>query len=685
MLQLINLSKDFAGNPLFTNISWHLKKGERVALVGENGAGKSTLMKIIAGLAEPSDGEIQFARGARAAYLPQDGIVTSGCLLFHEARSAFGELLAMEEELHRIGQSLENSSSDGARQAAPDGSVPDLGEPDRAEQALPLQSHDELLHRYGELQEQFRHQGGYTMESEIGTVLKGLGFSQDDWYRDCGEFSGGWQMRIALARLLLQRPDVLLLDEPTNHLDIEARNWLEEYLCSYPGSVILVSHDRFFMDQVCSRIAEVWNHAISDYHCSYSRYLVQREERVSALREAKRIQDEEVEKTEDFIRRFRYQANKASLVQSRIKQLEKVERIVIPPERKRIRFHFPDAPKSGKIVMELKGLTKAYDSHTVLNRIDFTAEKGERIALVGHNGAGKTTLMSVLAGTSIQGGERIVGHNVVMDYFAQDQANVLDVSRSAWDELYADAPYDMVPRLRDILGAFLFSGDDINKKVGVLSGGERNRLALAKMLLRPSNLLLMDEPTNHLDLFSKEVLLDALKTFDGTVVFVSHDRYFVNGLATRIVEVEAGGLTNYYGDYEYYLEKKEKDDVGATLRGCSVKGGHTGLPLQADGGEIARTKTSSPSALPELPKEERKKGREEEKLRKREEQSRQKKMGEIEAEINRTEKEIARLEEEMNALGFFDDPERGKDGGERHATLNMQLEQLYAEWEGLSG
>jgi len=647
MLQLINLSKDFAGNPLFTNISWHLKKGERVALVGENGAGKSTLMKIIAGLAEPSDGEIQFARGARAAYLPQDGIVTSGCLLFHEARSAFGELLAMEEELHGLGQELERLPHDSPE-------------------------HDQLLHRYGELQEQFRHQGGYTMESEIGTVLKGLGFTQDDWYRDCGEFSGGWQMRIALARLLLQRPDVLLLDEPTNHLDIEARNWLEEYLCSYPGSVILVSHDRFFMDQVCSRIAEVWNHAISDYHCSYSRYLVQREERVSALREAKRVQDEEVEKTEDFIRRFRYQANKASLVQSRIKQLEKVERIVIPPERKRIRFHFPDAPKSGKIVMELKGLTKAYDSHVVLNRIDFVAEKGERIALVGHNGAGKTTLMSVLAGSSFQGGERIVGHNVVMDYFAQDQANVLDISRSAWDELYADAPYDMVPRLRDILGAFLFSG------------GERNRLALAKMLLRPSNLLLMDEPTNHLDLFSKEVLLDALKSFDGTVVFVSHDRYFVNGLATRIVEVEGGGLTNYYGDYEYYLEKKEKDLAGAAPAGAQRV--RTQEPSQqVDNGDIARTKTSSPSALPELPKEERKKGREEEKLRKREEQSRQKKMGEIEAEISRTEKEIARLEEEMNAPGFFDDPERGKEGGERHAALNERLEELYGEWEGLSG
>jgi ATP-binding cassette subfamily F protein 3 len=647
MLHLKQLSKDFAGNPLFTNISWHLKKRERVALVGENGAGKSTLMKIIAGLADPSSGEIQFARGARASYLPQDGIVTSGCLLFHEARSAFGELLAMEEELHGLGQQLEKVPHDSV-------------------------DHEQMLERYGELQEQFRHRGGYTMEAEIGTVLKGLGFQQDDWYRDCGEFSGGWQMRIALARLLLQRPDVLLLDEPTNHLDIEARNWLEEYLCNYPGSVILVSHDRFFMDQVCSRIAEVWNHTIADYHCSYSRYLDQREERVSALREAKRLQDEEIEKTEDFIRRFRYQANKASLVQSRIKQLEKVERIVIPPERKRIRFNFPEAPKSGKIVLELKELTKSYGSNTILQSVNLTVEKGERVALVGHNGAGKSTLMSVLAGAEYQGGDRIMGHNVSMDYFAQDQANVLDFTRSAWDELYADAPYEMVPKLRDILGAFLFTGDDINKKVGVLSGGERNRLALAKMLLRPSNLLLMDEPTNHLDLFSKEVLLDALKSFDGTVVFVSHDRYFVNGLATRVVEVGGGTLENYYGDYEYYLAKKEGMPVAVA-----------GQPMRAAGDQP--TVTSAPAALPELPKEDRKRGREEEKQRKREEEKLQKRLAEIEKEIARTEAEVACLEEEMGQLGFFDDLERGKEAGERHAALNARMEELYGEWEELSG
>jgi ATP-binding cassette subfamily F protein 3 len=648
MLQLVNLSKDYSGRVLFANISWHLRKGERVALIGENGAGKSTLMKIIAGLEESSNGDIQLAKGARAAYLPQDGIVTSGRMLFHEARSALSDLLAMEEELHRLGAELEQLPHDSAE-------------------------HDSLLHKYGDLQEQFRYRGGYTMEAEIGTVLKGLGFSQEDWHRDCGQFSGGWQMRIALARLLLQKPDVLLLDEPTNHLDIEARNWLEQYLCSYPGSVMLVSHDRFFMDQVCSRIAEVWNHTITDYHCSYSTYLVQREERVAALREAKRLQDEEVQKTEDFIKRFRYQANKASLVQSRIKQLEKVERIELPPERKKIRFQFPDAPKSGRIVLELQGLTRSYGSHVVLNKVDLTVEKGERIALVGHNGAGKSTLMAVLAGGEYQEGSLKPGHNVVTDYFAQDQANVLDGEKTAYDELYSDCPFAMVPRLRDILGAFLFSGDDIHKKVGVLSGGERNRLALAKMLLRPSNLLLMDEPTNHLDLFSKEVLLDALKGFDGTVVFVSHDRYFVNALATRIVEVGEGKLTNYYGDYEYYLEKKESEFTQASA--ISVR--------QTKATDEPAVSFSS-EALPPQNKEYRLKDREEQKRRKREEQTREKQQQAIEKEIAAVEQKIAELEAEMNGPGFFDDPERGLQAGEQHTALNTRLEELYAQWESLS-
>ncbi len=636
MLHLKNLSKDFAGRPLFTGINWHLKKGERVGLVGENGAGKSTLMKIVAGLVEHSAGALIFAKGATVGYLPQDGIVTRGTGLLAEVMTALDDLQEMERELAVLTSRLEEVSPDDPE-------------------------HDSLLERYGHLQEEFRLRGGYAMEAEACRVLDGLGFLTTDRGRDCGEFSGGWQMRIALAKLLLKKPNVLLLDEPTNHLDIEARNWLEGYLCEYPHSVILVSHDRFFMDQVCHRITEVWNSVLTDYHCSYSRYLVQREERVAALREAKRRQDEEVQKIEDFISRFRYKADKASLVQSRIKQLEKIERIVLPPERKKIRFRFPDPPASGRIAMELSGVVKAYGANVVLNGIDLTVEKGERVALVGHNGAGKSTLMGVMAGKSFESGDRVVGHNVALDYFAQDQAQVLDSDKSAYDELLSDAPFAMVPQLRDILGAFLFSGDDIHKKVAVLSGGERNRLALAKMLLRPSNLLLMDEPTNHLDLFSKDVLLDALKTFAGTVVFVSHDRYFIDGLATRVVEVEGGQLTSYHGDYEYYLSKKALADVQP-------------FPVPDP---------RSPASAPQVPesKEERVRQREEEKSRQRDDKRRQKRLEELEAAIAAEEERLSELEQQMADPAFFDDLERARQGGEEHAALTARIAGLYAEWE----
>jgi ATP-binding cassette subfamily F protein 3 len=638
MLQLKNLTKEFAGKPLFSNINWRLKKGERVGLVGDNGAGKTTLMRIIAGQIEPSDGELQFAKGATTGYLPQDGIVTRGRTLFAEAMSALSLLQAIEKEIAGLTEWLVVNPHD-----AP--------------------GHDEILMRLGRLQEEFRVRGGYAMESEVGNVLSGLGFAPADWERDCGEFSGGWQMRIALARLLLQKPNVLLMDEPTNHLDIEARNWLEGYLNAYPYSVVLVSHDRFFLDQVCQRIVEVWNNTLTDYHCSYSRYLVLREERVTALREAKRRQDEEVAKIEEFISRFRYKADKAALVQSRIKQLEKIERISIPPERKRIRCRFPDPPKSGRIVMELKGVTRDYGERMVLNAIDMTIEKGERISLVGHNGAGKSTLMRLLAGGEFQSGERLPGHNVTIDYFAQDQALELSGKGTVYEELLRDAPYDMVPQLRDILGAFLFSGDDIHKRVDILSGGERNRLALARMLLRPANLLLMDEPTNHLDLFSKEALLDALCAFPGTVVFVSHDRYFIDRLASRVVEVENGRITSYHGDYEYYLAKK-----GASTHSTAQKGDHEAL-------------TRNPEPLPG--KAERQRQREADKQHQREERELAKRRDELESQIELRERGVAELESRMAEPSFFADHEAFRRAGEEHAALSGQVRALYAEWETL--
>lgn len=635
MLQLDNLTKEFAGRDLFRGISWQLNAGERVGLVGENGAGKSTLMRIIAGEVETSAGEIRLVRGATVGYLPQDGLVTNGRTLFAEALAAMGDLQQMEEEIATLTAELARLPHDDPRHAA-------------------------LLERYGHVQEEFRLRGGYAKEAVVGTVLSGLGFLPADWERDCGEFSGGWQMRIALARLLLKKPNVLLLDEPTNHLDIEARNWLEGYLSQYPYAVMLVSHDRFFLDTVCSRIAEVWNGTLADYHCNYSNYLVQRDERVSALREAKRRQDEEVQKLEEFISRFRYKADKAALVQSRIKQLEKIERIMLPPERKKIRFRFPEPPKSGRIVMELKGLSRAYGSRVILDRVDCTVEKGEKVALVGHNGAGKSTLMRVLAGGESQGGERIVGHNVVLDYFAQDQAQELNSDLTAYEEILADAPYDMVPRLRDLLGAFLFSGDDIHKRVSVLSGGERNRLALAKMLLKPSNLLLMDEPTNHLDLFSKEVLLDALREFPGTVIFVSHDRHFIDGLATRVIEVDGGALTNYFGDYEYYLAKKE-------------------------GGLQPPVLGSEPRALSPEPtsKEERLRQRDEEKQRQKTDRARQKRLAEMESAIEAEESRQAALEERLADPAVAGDYTEMQRLGAEHAALAARIAALYEEWEQL--
>lgn len=642
MVQITNLCKDFAARSIFTNISWRIGKNDRVGLVGENGTGKSTLLKIIAGLVEPTSGTIRMAKGSTVGYLPQEGIAVAGRTLFAEVMSALEDLHEIEREMQEITAALEISSRDV--------------------------DHDSLVERYGSLEEEFRSKGGYTWEAMVGTVLRGLGFDPADWDKECGTFSGGWQMRIALAKLLLRKPKLLLLDEPTNHLDIDARNWLESYLCEYPYAVVLVSHDRFFMDQVCRRVTEVWNWTLTDYACSYSRYLEERDERVARLRETKRRQDEEIARMEDFITRFRYKADKAALVQSRIKQLEKIERIVLPPERKRVRFVFPDPPRSARVVMELKKITKAYGDLVVLDGVGLTVEKGERISLVGQNGAGKSTLMRVLAGDSFQSGERMVGTNVVIDYFAQDQVSALNHERTVYEEILADAPYERVPVLRDLLGAFLFSGDDIHKKVRVLSGGEKNRLALAKMLLRPSNLLLLDEPTNHLDLFTKDVLLAALQSFAGTLVFVSHDRYFINALATRTVAVGGGGILSYPGNYEDYLAKSgvESAELGEAKEGVIP-------PSQS----VTSGKAS--------PKQERLLSREEDKRRQREERARLKRLSELETLIEVSESELATLEQAMGEPDYFSDACRAREGAREHEDLTSRIASLYQEWETLHG
>src|SRR5581483_3386709 len=541
MIQLSNLTKSFGDRVLLDNVTWQITDRERVGLCGPNGAGKTTLLKMMAGLEEPDAGAVLKPAALTAGYLPQDGLSHSGHTLFEEVSSAFGELLGVKAEMHDL----------EAR----------LGDP-----SIPEADHDAMLHRYSDLQDRFRLNDGYSIELKTATVLQGLGFRTSDFDRRTETFSGGWQMRIALAKLLLGQPDLLLLDEPTNHLDLEARNWLEEYLNGYPHAVILVSHDRFFLDAVVTRIADLTLRTLTDYHTNYSGYLVEHHERIEALRKAKREQDEEVARVKMFIDRFRYQATKASQVQSRIKLLEKVVPIEVPPERKKIHFDFPVCAKSGRTVLELKHARKAYppppgsaaEAVTVFRDVSLHIERGDRIALVGPNGVGKSTLMRMLSGEEApDAGERTLGHNVVMQYFAQDEATRMDGGPTVYETLASGSPLQMVPMIRNILGGFLFTGDDVYKHVRVLSGGERTRLAVARMLLRPSNTLLLDEPTNHLDLDSKEVLLDALVDYGGTLLFVSHDRYFVERLATKIVEVGDGGAIVYPGTYKEFLWHKE--------------------------------------------------------------------------------------------------------------------------------
>src|ERR671934_361081 len=533
MIQLSDLTKSFGDRVLFDHVTWQITDRERVGLCGPNGAGKTTLLRMMAGLDEPDSGAILKPAALTVGYLPQDGLTHAGRTVFDEAASAFGELLSIKAEMHALEERLGDAS-------------------------IPDSEHDAMLHRYSDLQDSFRLREGYSIELKTATVLQGLGFKTSDFDNPTETFSGGWQMRIALAKLLLGQPNLLLLDEPTNHLDLEARNWLEEYLNAYPHAVILVSHDRYFLDAVVTRIADLTLRTLTDYFGNYSRYLVEHEARIEQLRKAKHEQDEEVARVKMFIDRFRYKATKAAQVQSRIKMLEKVVPIEVPPERKKIHFTFPACAKSGRTVLELKHARKAYGDLVVFKDATLHIDRGDRIALVGHNGAGKSTLMRMLSAEEApDSGRRAEGHHVVMQYFAQDEATRLDPQPTVYETLETGSPQHMVAAIRNILGGFLFSGDDVYKPVRVLSGGERTRLAVARMLLRPSNTLLLDEPTNHLDLDSKDVLLDALVDYGGTLIFVSHDRYFVERLATKIIEVGNGTALVYPGTYKEFLWHKE--------------------------------------------------------------------------------------------------------------------------------
>jgi ATP-binding cassette subfamily F protein 3 len=644
MLQLSAAGKRFGPRLLFENADWLITPTERTALVGANGAGKSTLMKILGGMDTLDYGSIQRMRGMTIGYLPQDGLTLSGRTVFEECLSVFDELRAMEREFEALSASLAEL------------------DPESPEYAT-------VADRFSHVEGRLRHHDVYALDAQVGTVLTGLGFSKEDWSRQTQDFSGGWQMRIALAKLLLQQPDLLLLDEPTNHLDLETRNWLENYLSTWPNGYILISHDRYFLDVTVNKIVEIWNKALHFYHGNYEKYLTQKTERRAQLESAYRNQREHIEHLEAFISRFRYQATKAKQVQSRIKELEKIERIEIPLEEPTPHFTFPQPPPSGRTVVEVSGLSMQYGGKRVLQDVNFTIERGDRIALVGVNGAGKSTLIRLLSGQETPTtGTLKLGHNVLAEYFAQDQYKVLDPESRMLDDMGRAAPKVAEKDLRSLLGCFLFSGDDVFKRLGVLSGGERNRYALARILVSPANFLLLDEPTNHLDLRAKDVLLEAIGKFNGTVIFVSHDRYFIDGLAGKVFEVAKsddparGSQVHVFpGNYEDYLWRREGG--AATLAAQTAAAAHqevpAPVPVPAPAPSAAAVKRMNPIKLRQM----------------------QERLAQVEQEIPRVEQSLADTEQ---ALGVFVSAEETQRLSAELESLRKKQALLNAEWEELS-
>lgn len=542
MIQLVNLHMEFGGRVLFEDVSWKINPKDRIALIGANGTGKSTLLKIICGEMTPTSGHVVFPRHWRIGYLPQHGLHARGKPLMDEVLTAFAGVVTLHEQIRSVERQLAELSHESSQ-------------------------YEKRLDEYGALQHRFEDLGGFAVEAKAARILSGLGFAQEDYQKPCEAFSGGWQMRIALAKLLLQQPDTLLLDEPTNHLDVESIEWLELYLKDYDGSVLMVSHDRYFIDTVCNRITELDRRAFTHYVGSYDAYEEQKAQAEEQLLNSYERQQDELKRIQVFIDRFRYKATKARQVQSRVKMLERMDKIVLPDEeRKAVHFRFPQPVKSGRIVLEIEDVHRSFGDRHVLRGVNLTLERGDRVALVGPNGAGKSTLLKILTGgLSCDRGAVQTGHNVTMEYFAQQQADHLNPDHSVYEEVFLESSGQPPLVLRTILGAFLFSGDDINKKVRVLSGGERARLAFAKMLLNPANFIILDEPTNHIDAQTKDILLGALMDYEGTLLVVSHDRHFVDMLVNKVAELRQGSILWHIGTYQEYLEKRKQREQTVAL------------------------------------------------------------------------------------------------------------------------
>ena len=539
MISLDNLTISYGGWTLFDGISFMINPKDRIGLVGKNGAGKTTLLRVITGEQQPTEGAVTINGECSIGYLPQQMRVADTTTLIAETAKAFDEVLKIEAEIERLTAEISSRTD------------------------YESEEYTNLIHRLNDANDRYHILGGDTRDADIERTLLGLGFKRTDFERPTREFSGGWRMRIELAKLLLKRPSIFLLDEPTNHLDIESIQWLEDYLKNYNGAVLLISHDRAFLDNVTTRTVEISLGKAYDYKVPYSKYVVLRAERRAQQMAAYENQQRLIEKTEEFIEKFRYKPTKSNQVQSRIKQLDRLERIEVDEEDlSRLNIKFPPAPRTGQIVAEVKGVGKAFGEKRIFSGAEFTIERGQKIALVGRNGEGKTTFARMLIGELEQSeGEIKLGANVNIGYYAQNQDDLMDGEFTVFDTLDRVAVGDIRTRLRDILGAFLFRGEDIEKKVKVLSGGERSRLAMARLMLEPYNLLVLDEPTNHMDMRSKDILKDALQKFDGTVVVVSHDREFLDGLVDRIYEFRDGGVREYLGDIWYFLEKRKVESL----------------------------------------------------------------------------------------------------------------------------
>ena len=649
MISIQNLSVEFSARPLFDNINYVINKRDKIALVGKNGAGKSTMLKIIAGLQHPTSGRVVVPEGVTIGYLPQQMEVSDTLTVVDEVRKAFGHIDALQRELDEVNERIAATTD------------------------FDSETYTDLIDRMTSLSERLAIEQSENADAEIEKTLKGLGFVRSDFTRPTSEFSGGWRMRIELAKILLQRPDVLLLDEPTNHLDIESIQWLEQFLIQKANMVVLVSHDRAFIDNVTNRTIEITLGKIYDYSVNYSKYVVLRQERLEQQMRAYQNQQKQIKDTEEFIERFRYKATKAVQVQSRMKQLAKIERIEVDEvDTSHLNLKFPPAPRSGDFPVIAENVGKRYGDHQVFDHATFTIKRGEKVAFVGKNGEGKSTLVKCIMNEIPYTGSLKIGHNVKIGYFAQNQASMLDGEITVFDTIDRVAVGDIRTKIRDILGAFMFGGEASDKKVKVLSGGEKTRLAMIRLLLEPVNLLILDEPTNHLDMKTKDILKQAIKDFDGTVIVVSHDREFLDGLVEKVYEFGGGKVRECLGGIYEFLEKKKMESLheleATTTRQPDKPDNKVEAKAAARPSTPATTAEQQPQATRRISYAEQ---REKQKQLKR----LQKKVEEAEAEISRIEGEIAEIEQRLSAGDT--DPELYT----THARLTKQLENAMSMWE----